>query len=282
MHLVNNYRRLRGLGIVAIIVAGIGATTAALAEQREPGVPALKPGLIGRDADWVPTPPALIEKMLDMARLTPDDYVIDLGSGDGRNVIAAAKRGARGHGVEFNPDLVALSRSLAEKEGVADRAQFVQGDMYEADISKADVLPLFLLDENLAVLLPRLLALRPGTRIVNNFFEIPDWDYDEVGKSAGECGVWCVAYLYIVPARVAGTWRLSDGSMLTLRQEFQWITGVLSSDGESEPVLGRLTGSAIRFTAGVVRYEGRVDGDSLAGEIKAATPRDFAAQRVAQ
>ena len=124
------------------------------------------PGQAGKDVVWVPTPPELVEKMLDMAKVTPQDIVMDLGSGDGRNVIAAAKRGARAIGFEFNPDMVALSRRLAQEAGVPDRATFVEGDMFEADISKATVLALFLLPSNLDKLAPKFLALKPGTRIV--------------------------------------------------------------------------------------------------------------------
>ena len=130
------------------------------------------PGQAGKDVVWVPTPQELVEKMLDMAKVTPQDIVIDLGSGDGRNVIAAAKRGARAFGFEFNPEMVALSRRKAQEAGVADRATFIEGDMYEADISKATVLALFLLPSNLDKLAPKFLALRPGTRMVNNTFQV--------------------------------------------------------------------------------------------------------------
>jgi SAM-dependent methyltransferase len=160
-------------------------------------------GQPGKDVVWVPTPEALVEKMLDMAKVTPGDYVIDLGSGDGRNVIAAARRGARALGVEYNEALVALSRSKADAAGVAARARFVQGDMYEADISEATVLALFLLPQNLEVLRPKFERLKPGTRIVSNGYEIPGWEATEVGTSEGDCGSWCIAYLYVIPARGA-------------------------------------------------------------------------------
>ena len=148
----------------------------------------------GRDVPWVPTPPVLVDKMLDMARLTPQDMVVDLGSGDGRNVIAAARRGARARGVEFNPELLALAQRNAAAAGVAATATFTQGDMYEADISDATVLPLFLMTENLDLLAPKFLALKPGTRIVNNGFEFSLWDYDEIGhvSTARRAGNWCV------------------------------------------------------------------------------------------
>ena len=138
------------------------ATTAAA----QSGAPASEPyvGQPGKDVIWVPTPPNLVEKMLDMAAVTAKDFVIDLGSGDGRNVIAAAKRGARALGVEYDQNLVQVSRRAAAAEGVADRAKFMQGDMFEADISKATVLALFLLPDNLERLKPKFERLRPGTR----------------------------------------------------------------------------------------------------------------------
>ena len=122
----------------------------------------------------MPTPPELVEKMLDMAQVTPQDIVMDLGSGDGRNIIAAAKRGARAIGVEYNPEMVALSRRLAKEAGVSDRATFIEGDMFEADISKATVLALFLLPSNLDKLAPKFLALKPGTQDRQQYVQ-RDW-----------------------------------------------------------------------------------------------------------
>ena len=236
-------------------------------------------GQAGKDVVWVPTPPVLVEKMLDMARVTPQDYVIDLGSGDGRNVIAAAKRGARALGVEYNPDMVELSKSIAATEGVADKVLFVQGDMYEADISQATVLALFLLTENLNKLVPKFLGLKPGARIVANGYEIDDWKADEVGRSDGDCGSWCAAYLYIVPARVAGTWRLPRGKLM-LEQKFQQISGTLTSGGTTVPITnGRLRGDQISFTAGGADYSGRVNGDTMDGDIKGGATGGWRAVR---
>jgi SAM-dependent methyltransferase len=236
-------------------------------------------GQSGKDVVWVPTPPVLVEKMLDMARVTPRDYVMDLGSGDGRNVIAAAKRGAHALGVEYNPDMVELSRRIAAKEAVADKAMFVQGDMFEADISQATVLALFLLTENLNRLVPKFLDLSPGSRIVVNGFEIDDWKADEIGRADGECESWCTAYLYIVPARVAGTWRLPNGH-LALEQKFQELTGTLSSGGTRAPILnGRLHGNLISFTVGGADYVGRVNGDTMSGDLKGSATGDWRAVR---
>jgi SAM-dependent methyltransferase len=223
-------------------------------------------GQAGKDVVWVPTSPELLTLMLDMAKVTPADYVVDLGSGDGRNIIAAAKRGARGLGVEYNPDMVELSRRLAREAAVADLASFVQGDMYEADFQKATVLALFLLPQNLERLTEKFLALKPGTRLVLNTFGIPGWTADEtVRLETGGCTSWCTSLLYIVPARVAGRWRLPQGE-LTLVQQFQTLTGSLQNGATSTPLTdGHLRGEQIAFTIGGIAYTGTVDGDRIEG-----------------
>jgi SAM-dependent methyltransferase len=172
---------------------------AAHAQYTDPGKP-YEPyaGQPGKDVVWVPTPHVLVEKMLDLAKVTANDFVMDLGSGDGRNIIAAARRGARGLGVEWEEDMVKLSRLNAEKAGVADKAKFVQGDMFAADISKATVLALFLLPDNLHKLRPAFEKLKAGTRIVLNGFPIDWWQPDLVERADGDCGSWCTAYLFIV------------------------------------------------------------------------------------
>jgi SAM-dependent methyltransferase len=263
--------------LVASCFVSVAATAVLAQEAKQPYEPV--EGQPGKDVVWVPTPHVLVEKMLDIARVTPQDFVMDLGSGDGRNIIAAAKRGARGRGVEWNEDMVALSRRIAEKEEVADKAEFVQGDMYEADISQATVLALFLLTENLNRMVPKFLDMKPGSRIVVNGFEIDDWKFDETGRAEGECGSWCTAYLYIVPARVAGTWQLPQGR-LTLEQKFQEITGTLGADGTATPIAnGRLRGDRIRFTVGRTEYTGRVAGDTMSGELKGGASGAWTARR---
>ena len=227
-------------------------------------------GQEGKDVVWVPSPQATVEKMLNLARVTPQDFLIDLGSGDGRNVIAAAKRGARALGVEYNEKLVEYSRREAAKEGVAERAMFVQGDMYEADISKATVLALFLLPDNLNRLLPKFLALQPGSRIVANHFGIKDWKPDVVERQEKDCEPWCTALLYIVPAKVAGAWRLGDAEM-KLEQQFQEVSGTFVSAGAEKTVDGRLEGDRITLTVGDAQYDGRVTGDTITGEGWRAT-----------
>jgi SAM-dependent methyltransferase len=236
-------------------------------------------GQEGKDVVWVPTPPVLVEKMLDMAKVTPQDFVMDLGSGDGRNIIAAAKRGARALGVEFNPNMVELATREAQEQGVGDRAKFVQGDMYEADISQATVLALFLLPENLRKLTPKFLDLKPGTRIVANHFGIDGWEADETGRSDGDCMAWCTALLYIVPAKVAGTWKLPQGE-LALEQKFQTVSGSFTSGGSTVPVRnGKLSGDRITFAVGDAEYTGRVAGDAMQGTVKGSSHGAWSATR---
>jgi SAM-dependent methyltransferase len=207
---------------------------------------------------------------------------MDLGSGDGRNVIAAARRGARALGVEYNPDMVALSRRLADEAGVSDRATFVEGDMYEADVSDATVLALFLLPDNLRRLLPKFLELAPGTRIVGNTFSFDDWPADDTYREEGDCSSWCTALLWIVPARVEGTWRLPAGE-LSLTQRFQVLSGTLTNGSTTTSVTGRLRGEAITFSTAGMDYEGRVRGEAMSGTVMSGAQRDaWTATRVRQ
>lgn len=223
-------------------------------------------GQAGKDVVWVPSPDVTVQKMMDVAKIGPQDFVMDLGSGDGRNIIAAAKRGAQALGVEFNPQMVEVSRRSAQQQGVGDRAQFVEGDMFTADISKATALALFLLPDNLRKLDDRFQALRPGTRIVVNTFGIAGWTAEETTQAEGGCGAWCSVILYIVPARVAGTWKLPEGE-LALEQKVHEISGTLTANGKKLPIRdGRVRGSEVIFTVGNSLYQGTVNGDSLAGK----------------
>jgi SAM-dependent methyltransferase len=207
---------------------------------------------------WVPTADILVQKMLDMAKVTTKDFVMDLGSGDGRTVIAAAKRGATAVGVEFNPEMVTLSRRRAAEAGV--KVNIIQGDLFEADLSKATVITMFLLPTINMKLRPKILDLKPGTRIVSNTFTMEDWDADEQANVEGECTSWCTALFWLVPAKVEGTWRLGQ-SDLTIKQQFQKISGTLGST----PVDGRLRGEEITFTAGGTTYTGKVAGGNMQG-----------------
>jgi hypothetical protein len=212
----------------------------------------------GKDVQWVPTPPALVEKMLDLAGVTPDDQLVDLGSGDGIVVIAAARRGARARGIEYDARLVEFSRRQAKAAGVDARTRFVRGDIFRTDFSDATVVTTFLLPSMNFRLRPTFLALKPGTRIVANTFGITDWEPDET-VTIDPCERWCRAMLWIVPARVGGTWRTPRGE-LTLTQRFQFVSGTLGN----QPVEnGRLRGDEIAFTIGAADYRGRVDGDRM-------------------
>jgi SAM-dependent methyltransferase len=224
-----------------------------------------KVGQPGKDVVWVPSPETTVEKMLDVAKVTTQDFVVDLGSGDGRNVIAAAKRGARGLGVEYNPDMVELSKRNAEKAGVSDKATFVQGDMFAADFSQATVLALFLLPDNLSKLRDKFANLKPGTRIVANTFGIEGWTPEESVTIQGDCTSWCTVLLYYVPAKVAGTWTTAQG-VLALKQDFQTVSGTL---GAASIENSKLLGDEISFTASGSEYKGRVNGDSITGTVSA-------------
>jgi precorrin-6B methylase 2 len=227
-------------------------------------------GQPGKDVVWVPTRPALVERMLDLAAVTPKDFVIDLGSGDGRMVIAAAKRGARALGVEYEPDMVALARKNAAAAGVADKASFVQGDMFTADFSQATVLALFLLPANLRQFMPKFLELAPGTRIVNNTYRMEGWEEETSADIGGECFAWCAAYLYLVPAKVAGAWQL-PGGVMHFTQDIQRLSGTLVvPGGRALPATGRVTGEHVRFTVGLDTYTGRVHGNEMTGEATGA------------
>ena len=253
---------------VAVFVAWtVAAITVASAQTPQTSYePEIGQG--GKDVVWVPTPPALVEKMLDLAQVTRDDLVMDLGSGDGRNIIAAARRGARAIGVEYNPEMVALSTRLAQEAGVAGRATFIEGDMFTADISKATVMALFLLPDNLERLGPTFMGLAPGTRLVLNTFGIPEWEHDAREDLGEGCGSWCSALLYYVPARVAGRWTTARGE-LTLRQEFQMVAGTLTMGGQATRVTGRLRGRDLTLTVEGESLSGTVDGNRITGPLAA-------------
>jgi len=248
---------------LSLFAAGVFAQAQPAKEEYQPEV-----GQEGKDVVWVPSPQPTVEKMLDMAKVTAKDYVIDLGSGDGRTVIAAAKRGARALGIEYNPDLVALSKRNAAKAGVSDKATFVQGDLYESDLSQATVITLFLLPEINLKLRPTILDLKPGTRIVSNTFDMGEWTADETVTADENCTNYCTAYLWIVPAKVEGVWKLPEGE-LTLKQNFQMISGTLRSGRNTVTVAnGRLRGDEISFSAGGALYTGRVSSNAIEGVVK--------------
>jgi len=251
-----------------LVLASLLAVVSALAiaqPQKAPAAYEPSVGQEGKDVVWVPTSQALVDKMLDMAKVTPRDYVMDLGSGDGRTVITAAKRGARAVGIEYNPDMVALSKMHAEQEGVSARATFMKADLYETDLSKATVITMFLLPEINLKLRPRILGLKPGTRVVSNTFTMGEWHEDETAtldEAAGCTTSWCTALLWIVPARVAGTHKIPQGE-LVLKQDFQMLSGTLRSGGRTLVVEGKVRGEDIAFKAGGREYRGRLNGRTL-------------------
>ena len=275
---------LGGLGValaLCLAMPALAARQQAPPPQQQQQPPPFEPysGMPGKDVVWVPTHPTVVEKMLDMAKVTPQDFVVDLGSGDGRNVIAAARRGAKAVGFEYNPDMVALSRKLAQEAGVADKATFVQGDMYEADFSQANVLALFLLTTNLDKLKDKILALKPGSRVVLNTFTVTGWEPDERAQVEGECSSWCNVLLHIVPARVAGIWRGGD-LQVQLTQYFQRVSGtVVASAGKPVAIDdGRLRGERLTFSAGGTTYAGDVKGDQVS--VTAVTTATKASRNV--
>src|SRR5690606_32870684 len=251
--------------LLAVALAGIAwADTSTQQAGSKEFVPTV--GQSGKDVIWVPTPQTLVDRMLDMAGLTPDDTLVDLGSGDGRTVITAAKRGAKARGIEYNPDMVALSRSAALQAGVADRAVFEQADIFESDFSDATVVTLFLLPNLNLKLKPTLLDMAPGTRVVSNSFTMGDWEPDESAEAEG-CANYCTAYKWVVPAKVDGTWALPDGR-LELTQNYQFADGTLTRGGATVSVThGRLDGTTLRFKAGDTGYSATVNGKQMQGTI---------------
>ena len=255
--------RVMAVALGVVLFSGVALAQTGQKPPYEPQV-----GQAGKDVVWVPTPQVLVEKMLDMAKVTPQDLVIDLGSGDGRTVITAAKRGATALGVEYNPDMVALSDYNAKQAGVTGKATFVKGDIFEYDFSKAQVVTMFLLPSINMKLRPKILDMRPGTRIVTNSFTMEDWEADRSETVTDDCTSWCTAHLWIVPAKVEGNWQMPQGT-LTLKQQFQNVTGTLGS----AQVTGKLRGAEIEFSAGGQKYTGTVAGNTIKGQGWTATKK---------
>jgi hypothetical protein len=262
MHRSHRTRQLL-LVLCLLLVAAPAFAQATQTQKPQPFQPQVGQG--GKDVVWVPTPQVLVDKMLDMAGVTPQDFVMDLGSGDGRTVITAAKRGARAVGIEYNPDMVELSKQNAEKAGVTGRAEFVKADLFETDLSKATVITMFLLPDINLRLRPKILDLKPGTRIVSNTFTMEDWNADEVATVGEDCTSWCTALFWIVPAKAGGTWTFPNGE-LTLTQTFQMLSGTLRIGEKNAPISdGRLRGDQITFTVGGMKYTGKVNGTTMGG-----------------
>ena len=230
----------------------------------------------GKDVVWLPTPQPVVEKMLEIAKVTPKDFVIDLGSGDGRTVITAAKKfGAGAMGIEYNPDMVELSNRAAAKEGIAGKVKFMKADLFETDFSRASVITMYLLPALNVKLRPKILDLKPGTRIVSHAFDMGEWQADRIESDEGRS-----VYLWIVPAKVAGTWRSPQGE-LVLTQQFQKIEGTLKA-GERKLTIskGQLRGDQISISAGGTEYTGRVNGSTIEGTMTGARAGRWSASLV--
>jgi hypothetical protein len=243
--------------------------SAAAFTQAQPAKPAgYEPqvGQEGKDVVWVPTPQALVDRMLDMAKVTASDYVMDLGSGDGRTVITAAKRGVRATGIEYNPDMVELSKRNAEKEGVSARTEFKKADLFETDFSKASVITMFLLPDINLRLRPKILDMKPGTRVVSNTFTMGEWEADETATVSESSGYYRTALLWIVPAKVEGLWKSPHGD-LDLKQAFQKVGGSVKTRTGAVMLNGKLRGDQISITAGGTEFSGRVNGNTIEGTV---------------
>ncbi len=265
MHLI--YKRL-SVALAFAAALALSVTTQAQDKGYTPSV-----GQEGKDVIWVPTPESLVQKMLEMAKLTPADVHFDLGSGDGRTVIAAARRGTKAVGIEYNPDMVELSKRNAQKEGatVAARAEFIRGDIFETDFSKANVLTLYLLPSLNLKLRPTILNMKPGTRVVSHAFTMDNWQADQTETVEGR-----TAYLWIVPAKVEGSWRIEGGGNLALKQMFQKLEGTVGGRAITNATL---RGDAIAFSVDGRDYSGRVSGERIEGSVKGSMSGAWSALR---
>ncbi|OVZ61408.1 SAM-dependent methyltransferase [Pigmentiphaga sp. NML080357] len=266
-------RCARGMAVLAACALPVLAAVQAAEKPGSSYVPDV--GQEGKDVVWVPTPQALVEKMIDMTKAAPGDTLIDLGSGDGRLVITAARRGIKAHGIEYNPDMVELARRNAQAAGVSSRATFEKADLFETDLSGASVITLFLLPTINEKLRPRLLELKPGTRVVSNTFPMGDWRPDEQATITEQCQTWCSALLWIVPAKVEGTWKLG-GRTLKLAQQYQRVSGTLDAAPLDD---ASLRGDEISFTVNGVRYRGKVNGNTMQGTRAGGSPASWTAVR---
>jgi SAM-dependent methyltransferase len=228
----------------------------------------------GKDVIWLATPQEVVNKMLDLGQVTAKDFVIDLGSGDGRTVITAARRGARGMGIEYNPDLVEYSNRTAKAAGVSDKVKFIKADLFETDFNEATLVTMYLLSSLNLKLRPKILDLKPGTRVVSHAFDMADWKPDRTETIEGK-----TAYLWLVPAKVAGVWQLTQGE-LTLTQSYQFVEGALkTADGTQAIRNGQLRGDQLSFSAGGADYTGRVSGNRVEGTVKGSASGPWSASR---
>ena len=233
-------------------------------------------GQAGKDVVWVPTPDELVNKMLTMARVTPKDFVVDLGAGDGKIAIAAGKKfGATALGIEYNPEMAKLAQCFVQAEGVADKVKIIQGDIFKEDFSKATVVTMYLLPELNLRLRPTILNMKPGTRVTSHQFTMGDWEADETAEIE-----YRSAYLWIVPAKVEGNWTFREDSggktafNVAFAQKYQRISGDASMGGNKNPLVGAsLRGEEIKFAfndeKGQTRtFSGTVRGGEMTGTLR--------------
>ena len=258
------------VSLLALGSAAEGRTRAECERDYKPQV-----GQAGKDVVWVPTPDELVNRMLTMAKVTPKDYVVDLGAGDGKIAIAAGKKfGATSLGIEYNPDMARLAQCYVQAEGVGDKVKIVQGDIFKEDFSKATVVTMYLLPELNMRLRPTILAMKPGTRVASHQFSMGDWEADETAEIE-----YRTAYLWIVPAKVEGNWTFrEEGGKTTfnvaMTQKFQRISGDAGMGGNRNPLVGAtLRGEEIKFAfnddKGQTRtLTGTVRGNEITGTLR--------------
>jgi hypothetical protein len=256
--------------LLALSAAADGRTRAECERDYKPQV-----GQAGKDVIWVPTPDELVHRMLTMAKVTPKDFVVDLGAGDGKIAIAAGKKfGATALGIEYNPDMARLAQCFVQAEGVADKVKIIQGDIFKEDFSKASVVTMYLLPELNMRLRPIILAMKPGTRVTSHQFNMGDWEADETAEIE-----YRTAYLWIVPARVEGNWSFrEDGGKaafnVAMTQKFQRLSGDATMGGNRNPLVGAtLRGEEIKFAfnddKGQTRtLSGTVRGNEITGTLR--------------
>src|SRR5512137_1221002 len=259
------------VSLLALSATADGQTRAECERDYKPQV-----GQAGKDVIWVPTPDELVNRMLTMAKVTPKDHVFDLGAGDGKIAIAAGKKfGATAVGIEYNPDMAKLAQCFVQAEGVADRVKIIQGDIFKEDFSKASVVTMYLLPELNLCVRHRILAMTPGTRVTSHAFTMGEWEADESFEAE-----YRNAYLWIVPARVGGSWSFRNGNgsidfSVSLSQSLQKIGGELTAGGRKQPLIGAsLQGDSIRFAfvdgKGVTQhFTGNVRGNTIIGSLRA-------------
>jgi len=253
--MIPHFQSIRHTAYLLVVASNLAAVAAAAQEPK-------------LDVIYVPTPQAVVDRMLEMAEVKPTDFVIDLGCGDGRMVITAAKKyGARGYGVDIDPERIKESNENAQQAGVTDKVEFKVADLFQEDISKADVMTMYLLTSINLRLRPLILdKLKPGSRVVSHAFDMGDWEPDQRDTVDGKH-----IYFWYVPAKVEGKWQVDDGEQqftLELDQKHQMVSGKVDAGGKPADIVdGRLKGKEITFAVVINgskrEYKGRVEGDQI-------------------